>query len=359
MRFFQEIYNLHNIDRADLNKCLILMHVHIIPSMVFLIKELLSIGIEKEQIIVIGKPYSTIQSSLKELKEIGIEASSLDFCTNFLEYDEHVSASILKILRDLEPVFEKYKKMILCDSGGNLKKSFSQLPIENDVCSIELTTQGTFFKPYLFPTIEMALCHVKKNIESKIIAQSIMKSLSIYDWFTDIKKIGVLGYGSIGKSIAEIVSNSHGIHVYDPKIENVPKEFQSTYETIMDQCELIIGCTGQDAFKSDTKLASKKNQYFVSASSKNIEFLSLLKIQKLDPSKNIHILNNGFPINFNRENEVENFEDILLTRGLLFAGILQAINSNETRNVAISLDQMIEKKILEFWRMQKEKLIEI
>jgi len=111
---------------------------------------------------------------------------------------------------------------------------------------------------------------------------------------------------------------------------------------LLEKCQWIFGCTGHDVFREmDIASSFMPNQQFISCSSEDKEFISVLKIMQdkiayrdvfedltvnLKNDEKMHIHFGGFPINFSSPNESINPYDIQLTRGLLLSGIFQALH---------------------------------
>ena len=70
-------------------KCLVIAHVHLLPSVVSLFKRLIQLGFRPDGIIVVPKPYSTIKTVRGALRYLGcsvIEDTSGEFAPG--RYDE-------------------------------------------------------------------------------------------------------------------------------------------------------------------------------------------------------------------------------------------------------------------------------
>ena len=117
-----------------------------------------------------------------------------------------------------------------------------------------------------------------------------------------------------------------------------------TIEELIQHNDIIFGCTGTDILKQvNLEHVFNGDKIFVSCSSEDKEFLSLLKWIQRDErftfsanplldisyittkSHKIRILRGGFPINFDNNIEIEPEKDIQLTRTLLLGAIFQAL----------------------------------
>lgn len=344
----------------------LVFHAHIIPSTEEFFKFIYTAGFRKSHVLITGKPYSTVNETRESLKGAGIRIIDSDdsFVPGFYEIGiQKLSDTTFSELLHLSEV-EKY---ILCDSGGVLAQQFScHAPsfFGKDVVGCEFTTQGTYPK-YIYPTIEVALSGAKKNIESPFIARSIFSEIA---GRIDLpsKKIGIIGYGDIGKSISDVfLSHGNFVRCYDIVVSKVPKDIFTDLVTLIDTCSVIIGCTGRSSIDSFHLKNQKGHKIFVSASSKDSEFKNILidyhdQIELRPAFSDLHIditdemsiviLNGGFPLNFNRSAHVvkENEAEIMLTRGLWLAGIAQAVSNKFERNT-VQLSAVFEEIVVRSW----------
>ena len=110
-------------------------------------------------------------------------------------------------------------------------------------------------------------------------------------------------------------------------------------------------------------------KYLVSASSADVEFYSVLNragfpsdsfediVFESHRGLTLIIVNGGYPINFNRTKEIEKAEDMQLTRALLFAGFVDAleISKKEKKSSIFKLDTGFQREILNAWIALKPK----
>ena len=181
----------------------------------------------------------------------------------------------------------------------------------------------------------------KQNFESGIIADAVLQEIKKRGIPLD-SNVGVLGYGFIGRKIAErLLPSVKQVIVFDPKTmkdsNNHRLSFVKSPIELVGECSTILGCSGQQAIKTTDIQKNASKLHLVSCSSGDLEFQEILKDFGLRPSKiyadkiegevsgrAVVVWNGGFPINFNRECEVEPEEAIMLTRALSFAGICLA-----------------------------------
>ena len=356
---------------------------HTFPTMVPLLRSFICLGVPADKILAMGKSYSECPDAIKEIKDLGIyyqKSSSQiglggfargfnrDICTLFSKCAERITAG---------------DNLLILDHGGN---ALATIPPElmkmHKVVGVEKTTAG-IVNPEIqglpFPIIYLGDCRAKKELESPIIAEEIIKKL-ISEIPVQAEKLlcGVVGYGSIGRALTEkLLSLGHKVMVYDhdqSKLNNVGKAMRTQeLVALVGFSDYIFGCTGKDITTSlDAFKFCNKNKTLISCSSEDREYLSLLQLiqQKYsgkvlkeplsdveytnDVDCLIRILSGGFPRNFDRVTEGALPEDIQFTRALALGGVLQAalfFNKPHLSNMVggYMLDPELQMHIVSRW----------
>ena len=280
-----------------------------------------------------------------------------------------------------DSVIEEYQrglfsKLLILDDGGDVWLS---IPFERlqgvSISGVEQTQRGTTRIESSIQTvpaiISVASSGVKKLVESDFIGRSVVLKLKEAGHIVEGTKIGVIGSGSIGNSVIETaVELGYETYVYDPiKRAAVSGSFAAaSLDSLLNLSDLIIGTTGTNALRgvAINRVSGKKK--LASASSADIEFSSLLRIAPIvaDPFGTItikvrddlefKILNGGFPFNFDRLGNAAHEEDIVLTRALLYAGMMQArdIVDGHASGGLYDLDIDTQRYLLEAWLSEKE-----
>lgn len=143
--------------------------------------------------------------------------------------------------------------------------------------------------------------------------------------------------------------------------------------------DYIFGCSGRDI--SDSHLEqfrlATRNKTLISCSSEDKEFLSLLQMINqqapmiFDPmddiefktefGASIHLLRGGFPVNFDNTGESVPANDIQLTRSLVIAAVLQALdflNTTSIENGVYALDAAYQRFVIYEWcKHQEESMV--
>jgi S-adenosylhomocysteine hydrolase len=362
---------------SDFSEFAVVAHTHLLPSNLPLFRHLAHL-VGPHRMFIMEKPYSTTPKVINSLVEAGCEIVPVN-----LERGSPYAFAVQKSIQMLwSAIIEDYKrglfsKLLILDDGGDLWLSIPHEQIAGlSIAGVEQTQRGATrikerdFSDY--PVIGVSSCGVKKIIESDFIGRSVVLRLKEAGHLPLGTRIGVLGAGSIGTSVIETALEL-GYHtlVYDPQHAKLPQGPKSitTLDTLLNQSDIIIGTTGTNALRGTALNRVVGHKKLASASSADIEFFSLLHISRniKDPLGDIkvkvredlefEILNGGFPFNFDRKGNASYEEDIVLTRCLLYAGMMQAREALEKKLIGglYNLDTTSQSKILSAWLSEKVK----
>lgn len=347
---------------TDLSEVVLIGCQHILGTTVDLLKELFSDGLSPSNTYLIGKCYSTNDATFNKIQKMGIYIDSNSRTYNsHLSYDEQFKSFIEEFVHDALKKIEiaQFRKIILLDDGGQLLSCFNTL--ENidfhNVSGVEQTSSGfeKISKTDLqFPVINIARSKTKLEVESPIIANIVTKELRKFfnKYHLSHPKILIVGNGNIGKNIFKLLNVKYSVDSYDlmDKISPFPGDIADR----INQYDVIIGTTGRAIMSGDDFKLLKPNSYLISASSSDREF-SAWEIRKNIPMTNdchhdinnneVVIANGGFPINFTGRVHSAPPNEILLTRSLLLAGVLEANSQNYPPGI-IELPVEIQKIIV-------------
>jgi methylase of polypeptide subunit release factors len=349
---------------------LIIAHTHVLESSYSLFRHLASV-VGYQNMFLMDKPYSTIPKVADKVVEMGIDLTRVAMKSG-LAYEFSVQDSIhilwSKILSHTKKV--AISKIIIIDDGADILMNIPWKDLDGiEVVGVEQTTRGIVRLSesygYYPAVINVAGSALKKEIESSFIAQGIIQEVKVLVQKTGKNKIGVVGTGNIGKEIISgLESSKISVNSYDFSKFNAmglpgPKSISSVSE-IVEKNDIIIGATGKDFLRGVVLDKANGEKFLLSASSADVEFYSILnragfpsssfETISFEPHKglNLNILNGGYPINFNRDHEIEKAEDMQLTRTLLFAGFVEAlrISKKEKKSLIFKLDTNFQREIL-------------
>ena len=354
----------------------IIAHTHLLPSNMPLFRHLAHL-VGPQRMFVMEKPYSTTPSVVNDLVQSGCEVIPVK-----VESGTPYAFAVQKSIHVLwDSVIEEYKrglfsKLLILDDGGDVWLS---IPFERlqgvPISGVEQTQRGTTRIESSAQTvpaiISVASSGVKKLVESDFIGRSVVLKLKEAGHIVSGTKIGVIGAGSIGNSVAETaVALGYETYVYD-SIKKTPVSGAVeavSLDSLLNVSDLIIGTTGTNALRGVAINRVYGRKKLASASSADIEFSSLLRIAPMcaDPFGSItikvrddlefEILNGGFPFNFDRLGNASHEEDIVLTRALLYIGMMQArdVADGHASGGLYDLDIEAQRYLLEAWLAEKE-----
>lgn len=349
----------------------ILAHVHCLPSVAHvLVPWLRSAGFSPDQIVIVPKPYSTVPAAYDAMAAAGVTMIP-EPNRHFRDY-ESLSHSMLH--RGFERLIERagsVRRLLLLDDGGILTDMWSRRYKERlpNTVSIQQTTSGTA-RPDLprwgVNFVDAARSAAKTIFESPCIARGVVRKLRSLSELDKVDRIGVVGVGALGSRVAsELARRGHAVLTFDRR-QYEPRAGRVTARELFRRSRIIMGCTGFN-WLSPMKLErlAQREHTLISCSSRSIEFQLLLEQPYLDRPTNLFatrradppsgepqlILNGGFPINFDRQREWEKDSEIILTRALIFAAILQAMQlpTRAGCTTRIRLDSECQRLIVTTW----------
>lgn len=378
----QELLKKYKTDKV-LDDFYIISVQHLLRSTGSLFETILRYGIKPQNIFVTGKIYSThLETSIK-LKRLGINVIESTIPDKLGYYISFLGKDVKFMWKELIKVLTPAAKIIILDDGGFVLKNVpDEVLSKYKVFGIEQTTSGVRLQKSFknFPVIHVATSAAKRIIEPPIVSEAVKIQLGKNIKKLKPKAIGIIGYGHVGKAVAEEFQWEYRILVYDSDKEMKNKNqgtiyFCKTKDELYIQSDVIIGATGHDVSDLKWLKESNGNKILISVSSGDIEFNKVLKncqpqlIDKLDsPLQDLRIrTKNGYVLQILRGGLVANFIGkpdsspglvIQMTRGLLFAAIIQIIDQDARLIKSIGpiiLDPNLQKEVIDFWFQNQPK----
>ncbi len=366
--------------KSRLSDYVIVVHTHLLPNSFPFFRQLAHLG-NFGKIFIMEKPYSTVRQTFNNLIQAGCEVVQVQMEPG-LPYEFSVKKSLdllwAKVIDEQKKT--SFKKLLIVDDGAELWLSIPWNDLKDVlIAGVEQTQRGiTRIKNsnhHIPPIVSVASSGVKKIVESIFIGQSVVNKFNELGIFSQNKKIGIIGMGSIGSAVADYLSeNNQESYFYDPlgreKVDTKAISYPSL-DSLLNNCDIIIGTTGTDALKGIAFDRVHGQKILASASSTDVEFATLLKlaepttepfgVRKVKVNENLEfdILNGGYPLNFDREKNATPDEDIVLTWCLMYIGAMQAVRliDKKIRDGKIyDLDIISQEKILKKWIEEKIKL---
>lgn len=363
---------------TDPNGVLVLFYQHYFFSTLEMLLTVNALGVPRDQIFCLGKNYSFSPEVHEKMLEMGFKsygAQEVKVPGTF--YDESQAAS-LTLLEDASKLCRERKlhTVIVVTDGGMMLSLVSKFNWGGaKLGGVIQTTRGWYewfdhghYDQYL-PVVDVSYSAAKLGLEylfvTNGIIESVIRNLTKYQAELGVIKVcGIIGLGNLGSQVAMALHKCFSdwrFIAFDPKNTEGTKTVTlepgcavtlTDMETVLQQSDLIAGCSGSDSLASYQHLAQnlvqgrygKKTMF--SVSSGDIEFLTVLRAgcaangwhvtkenEPFSVLKNIvHVAHNGaaiymmrggYPINLRTDGlEPKGFQ---LTRALLCSATIQAI----------------------------------
>lgn len=363
----------------------VFLYVHCLPSFEKLIAFMIErYGFLPQSIFVLPKRYSRIRSSLNRLKELNVNVIDSEFSFRIGYFDQAADREILRACKDVMAKIsakqknkgQKKGRVILVDDGGQLTRVWQKLNGRNggiETVSVQQTASGLFDKKFTFdiPQINMAQSAAKRWFESRIIATGVAQKVADLDHdLSDAlitRRMGIAGFGAVGHALAKmLVEAGHEIVVLDPikrpQIDELGLEYHQDQCDFLRSVQTVFGCVGRDWLENDAIGCIRRRILFFSCSSRDLEFRRILREFQpdcIDPPfgtlrfSELHesrVYNGGFPINFDRTKEYEATNEIIITRALVLASVLQGMCMDTTfSNQPFKLATVAQRNVVFEW----------
>ncbi len=323
---------------------------HLLETTGSLARKLFDVGLPPTNLYLLGKVYSTHESTAETIRSLGATVFSGSspakpgtFAYAIREDARSLWAEFLRNFRR-NPV----SMVIVLDDGGSMRATIPSIVREKcKVVGIEQTTFGIGRHPLWndndrLPVINVASTAAKRVYETPMIIAAILrraKELVI----NSSGRCGIVGLGKIGLELfRELDRKGFDVHAFDrneERMEMVPTLSRAkSAQDCVAKAEFVFGCVGGDGLEQCDLTSVSGPCSFASCSSGDVEFQSLLTgelqwtrqgricpdLLATNTKSQLKVLRSGFPINFDNSNESVPAKEIQLTRGLLLAAVLQA-----------------------------------
>lgn len=363
---------------------------HLLETSGSLFEAIIKLGANPRNIYVLGKHYSSNVSVTDKLKDLGVNVFLGAGNTILGEYRATFTADIRRMWQAVvgSDMIGAAQHVLVLDDGGLCASAAPRSFGRASVVGVEQTTSGLREAQSIqFPVIEVAGSAAKRWLEPPMIAETIAaKVVRRIREGTVPQRCGVIGYGAIGRAVAQILLQSdRDVFVWDTnpalawertslKLPGVT--WCHAASEVLTKADCVFGCAGEDVLPDGTEHFNdlEGSKTLISCSSADVEFRGMLRAASssasapLDCLDNIvfrphqkvtvEILRGGFPINFDGGPESVPASEIQMTRGLLLGGLIQAMACEHGKNrhwANEMLNPWIQRFVVEQWMLRAGK----
>lgn len=330
---------------------------HMLWQTVDLFEAIVALGVRRENIFALGKVYSNSAVVIGTLRDRGITVlqSTIPRPGEFERCLQFDACELWQLVRH-KLAGRKIERILVLDDGGSCINSIpTELLSRYAVCGVEQTSFGIFqfeVKPPPFAVMAWARTAVKLQIGGPIFSQCLLVRFeervlggnTLHD-----KQIGIVGLGSIGGSLANLIARQHNnVSFYDPDpFKPMPSNVQGrirrveSLEELLLNCDYVFGCSGRAPFRNERQPKYRPGIKLFSASGGDQEFGPIIDDLKVRPGFNvaygtwdiscdgpsgpISIAYLGYPYNFvARDVEAVPISIVQLETSGLLAALIQA-----------------------------------
>lgn len=311
---------------------------HLLADVLHLLNAFEKGGAKKESMFIVGIPYSTKYQTVNYLTELGY--TNIKTPEKYPFDEDYVIPTMLEAI---DYSIRKDKKIIVVEDGGYVvpllhTKEIFQNHLKYFVGAVEQTANGIWRdrdllkeagKDLKIPVVNVAESKIKQKIESPLIGRAVTRNLElVYNkTFKEISgvKVGLIGYGSIGRQVCKNLKNLGSIvRVYDKEtLNNIEARYDGIETTdniieLLKNNDIIIEATGEywstesiecknyyNAFKHTSIFASassKRRGIFYEEFDKSVKSFELIPgigvKYKMQKDNEITLIADGYPINF-------------------------------------------------------------
>lgn len=331
---------------------------HMLAQTVDLFRAVGQIGLRPKNIFALGKVYSNSAPVITALRNMGATVVESTFPTPG-EFDETFERDIHRLWQTVSERIDqrRIKRIIVLDDGGwcvtNIPRDLLR---RYAVAGVEQTSLGMFLfevKPPPFAVFSWARSAVKLQIGGHLFSHCLIDRLKaefLRGKALNNAEIGIIGLGSIGRSMADIaLQRGNRVTFYDPAPDlKVPDYLRDritrleSLEELMLRSEYVFGSSGRNPFKNKWPMAHRPDVKMFSASGGDQEFEPIIRYlrqrptfkvardtwditSQAGPSGPMRIAYMGFPYNFvSRADAAVPTHIVQLETAGLLAGLIQA-----------------------------------
>jgi len=352
---------------------------HVLSTNATMFMALEAHGLQPKNTEIVGIPYSTnyVVEHVFRLGGIRIETPLVVDPNDITKaYEVAVEAALDRAVARAEV---DGQPILLIDDGGKATAlAAKKYPQHAHLFrAVEQTTRGLteianveamLGHPLPFTVVDVAKSPLKSHEMPKIGAQvvgEIEKITALIGGFDMVgKDVLVTGFGPIGKGVALALRDRGArVTIYDQNPDVCARAAKEGFDVAADRTAafknkaLVVGATGHRSVNRDDLAHVAPGCILASASSRDVEIdlsvnrdadiesVPLLTAGRGDrrfvtrvwrlADKDVVVLKNGFPLNFNGDYETGTAADIELTRALMFMAAAQAVDGLNVNDVVV------------------------
>jgi hypothetical protein len=347
---------------------------HLLASNMSCLAFLKAMGLDPRDVRIFGKGYSTSEAVLSELNSLGWNVWEPKEYRYNQAFDELIIEEIGAFLVSQR---SETRPLLIIDEGGLATRAIAKAGYSCDrLTVVELTSRGAEHYALVAaraPVVDVARSFIKKGIESRYIASSMIENLLALDQYQTIlgdgRQIGLIGGGAIGSAIvAELRDRCIAFGIYD---QDAARGSVGTFGDLLQQSTTIMSSTGDGPDWTVPLAMSVGPKVLVNCGSSDVEY-SPWKLREYverhggtfvvehphqpwigrvvveHRQSRFVLLRGGFPINFDGSPDPIPPHVVQLTRTALMAGAIQAAASD--RPGVVDLDGADQLWIAETYR---------
>jgi hypothetical protein len=339
---------------------------HLLASNMACLEFLETMGLDRNNIWVFGKGYSTSVPVLESLRSRGWAVWNPSDYAYDRPFDELIIKQIASVLTSDT---DRSRPLLVIDEGALASRAIARTNYKFDrLALVELTSRGAEHYRLVadrWPVIDVARSVIKKGIENRYIAASMIENLLRFapDQLSDPVKasIGLLGAGAIGSAICmQMRERGYSLQIYD---ETAGLNTVGSLAELIDRCTTILSSTGGGPDWIGSLEGGLGEKLLVNCGSSDVEFSPWkLRASAMERGGSFSIENScrpwagkitirgrqstlvlprgGFPINFDGSPDPISPSTVQLTRAALMAGALQAVEADHSG--VIVLDEAVQ-----------------
>lgn len=365
----------------------ILWVTHLLGTSFPLANALHAAGAKMASTIVVGTPYGTNDAVKDTFAQAGYDVRKPELSErSYRQTVERAVADMVKRHR------KNHEPVVVLDDGGLVTEILHKNPAYKDVLGafkiVEQTTRGITAAEAMdvrTPIVNVARSRTKA-LEGEMIGRSVaaklMQGLERLGKSVAGVKVTVTGYGVVGRSIARALKEAGAIvTVVEPSSARAaeasgPPHFfaVATKAKALKGAQIVIGATGERSLTLEDLARLPAGAIVASASSKQLEIdlaglAAAADRRELLPAdsplvklptaryrlggKELTVLGDGWPLNFDGDVEDLPPEEIQVTRAVMFAGALQAARlkaHHVEKQRIIALDPDLDEQLHDRYR---------